>query len=735
MKPKNPLRKLLALLLPAVLILTAIHIPASAKNPAALNLAIISDPHVYPADMTDNYCPAFIEEAAHNGRAIEATQGLFAAALASLKARAAQEQIDFLLVPGDMTEWSEYAGHILVAGLLRRFESETGIPVAVVPGNHDLELGDACDFSSGAKEPARALRRGEFSEVYAELGYDLPNCERFEGGLSYAADLGGDYRLIAMDTTRWRMDGDDRFSKAELRDWALAQCEKARAAGKVVIGMGHYNLGEQMGGQDSLMGSGNLGFDRVGETAEAFADAGMHFYFSGHLHFNEIAVRVSDRGETLYDIMTASSGFFPGGYRTANFSAAGGRIEADVRSVSVPLTNPSPFPDDPYYSTLFGRCYGSPDGGGLVGWLKYAVEFALGPTLRGVSLESLVNVDFEPLNALLRYIDKRLFGQPERLLEIINGLVEEIVAMPVSRLPCTRFIDEYGFGDPDKPGTFEDLGNSALIYLFGKSHDAADDAFVQDALRRMQNGEFVDQLLNFAVPKIIEALGGGVLPLLANSSFTINALGTLAAGLDCPPAFKPLLALLAGPNVRGALSESLYQFASGVMAVQSPTGARDGVLVYDGAAAVPLDPGTFRLPQELSVSVGLTRAEITWYTRSSANTPELIVTDQYGNPAPEVSVSIESVPEDIMAGQLDIGYAKLMGYALSALKHTARLTGLKPGKAYRFTAGDSARGWRSEPRGLNFTDDNPVTAFFKKVWDWLCGMLRIFQVWRINAEL
>jgi len=732
MQKKNPWRRLLALLLPALLLWQIACIPAMAIEPAELRIALISDPHLYPDDMTGGFCEAYIEAQAPNGRAMESNQGLFEAALADLKARAERESLDFLLIPGDMTEWGEYEGHALVARLLMQFEDETGAQVAVVPGNHDLSNSDARDFSSGAMEKARYLKHDEFPEVYATLGYDLPGCERF--GLSYAADLGDDARLIAVDSNRRRIGTDERHSQNELRDWVLGQCAAAKAAGKTIVGMGHYPLGELFGGQDTFMD--NFGFGNPGGAAEAFADAGMHLYFSGHLHFNEIAIRVSDRGEPLYDVMTASTAFFPGGYRTVRLSGLGGRTGADVRSRAVPLTNPSPHPDNPFYATLYGRGFGSPDGGGLAGWVKHAVRFALGPALRDMRLEAMVKgrgIDLAPLNALLRWLDGRLFGQPERLLATINGLVEELLAMPVSKLPCTRFMDEFSFGDSAKPGTFEDLGNSVLIYLFGKSHGAADDPFVQDVLRRMQNGEFIDQLLNFAVPKILEALGRDVLPLLLNNPAAICALQKLAKGLDCPLLFMPLLALVAGPAKRDALSASLYRFVSGVVTGQSPTGGPDGTLVYDGPVKIPTDPGAFRLPQSLRVSANWTNAEITWYTRQSAGAPALIVTDKDGNSAPEVEVSIASQAQDIMAQQLDIGFAKLLGYSRPALKHTARLTGLQPGKTYRFTAGDSERGWWGEPQQFTAVWENPVRAFFGQVWDWLCGMLRILRVWRANA--
>jgi len=706
MKTKEALRKALALVLPVLLLAGAALVPAMAKKSpgdSELRVAVISDSHVYRADMTDDFCKAFVEESTHNGRAIESTQKRFEAALADVKARAAEEKLDYLFVPGDMTEWSEYAGHVLVAGLLEKFEEETGIPVVAIPGNHDLELSDACDFSTGKKQPARAMQREEIVEVYAGLGYDLPNCRRYPNGLSYSADLEGGYRLIAADTDRWQF-GADRISQEALRDWVLEECARARKDGKTIIGMGHHPLAEQMGNMDTFMGE-NYGFGDALRAAEAFADAGMHFYFSGHLHFNEIAMRVSDSGEPLYDIMTAATGFFPGGYRVVKLNREGKKITADVRTVDMPLTRSSPFPDNPYYSTLYGRSYGSPHGDGLKGWLHYAIEFALGNTLRELRFEDMVKdagVDFLPLNALLRYLDERLFGQPERLLEILYGLADEIVAMPVSDLPCTYLRRDFGFGDPNKPGTFEDMGNCALIYLFGKRGDADKDPFFQDVLRRMQNGEFIDQLLRFVVPKVVAALGGEVIPLLMNNPAAIRALKDMAKCLDCPLLFLPLLALVVDGPKREALSQSLYHFASGIVEVQSPTGSPDGKLVYNGPVKVPTNPETFRTPQELAVKVdGLQSAKVTWVARSSAKTPEVKVTDKDGNPAPEVKVTITSAEDEVMAVQLDIGFAKLAGRAQPVLRHTARLTGLKPGKDYLVTAGDGKWGWWAEPRPLN----------------------------------
>jgi len=738
MKQKLFLRRLLALLLPLLLLLPAAQIPAAAAIPAVLRVAVLSDPHLLPDGMTGGFCAAYLADNESKGRPPWHSQTLFESALEEIKQRAVSENLEFLLMPGDLTRDGEHGGHVLMAQLLADFEAQTGVQVAVVPGNHDVLKGSAADYTTGKREQARNITPDEFLAFYGDFGYDLPGCVRFGDTLSYAVDLGADYRLIAMDTSFHRLDGAGYCDLYDLRDWVAAQCAQAKTDGKTVIGMGHHNLGEQIGGQEAVMH--NFGFADVRGIAESFAEAGLHFYLSGHLHVNEIAARVSDLGEPLYDITTASTASFPCEYRTVAFTANGNRVEADVRSHAAPLATPPPLPG-PYYATLFGQTFGGALGGGLPGNIKGRIQKELNDLLGSMrasgGIEGLVKglgVDLAPLNALFRYLDQRLLGQPERIAAAVNSLIDEAAALTVSKLPCNKFIAEYGFGHPTKPGTFEDMANTAMVYMFGKVYDPAADPFMQDGLRRLKNGEFLDQALAFAVPKILAALGGDILPLLMNNPAAIRALETLASLPACPLIVVPLLALVVSPARRAALSQSLYGFISAMISSQSPIGARDGTLVYEGPVAVPLDPGTFRLPQEIAVAVdGCQSAKVTWLTRPSAATPALTVTNRNGSPAPEVKVSIAaSKPEDFLAERLDIGFAKILGRVQPVLKHTARLTGLQAGKTYLFTAGDSSWEWYAEPRSLNNLRDNPVMLFLRNVWNqlvtWVCGMLQI--LWR-----
>ena len=87
---------------------------------------------------------------------------------------------------------------------------------------------------------------------------------------------------------------------------------------------------------------------------------------------------------------------------------------------------------------------------------------------------------------------------------------------------------------------------------------------------------------------------------------------------------------------------------------------------------------------------------------------------------PGVSIAITTQFEDITANQIDLGIMKLMGTRMRAAKHTATVTGLKPGKAYKFTAGDSVRNWWSPTQTLSW--ESKLLDFFRQVWNWLCGL-------------
>jgi len=727
---KYPVKLILSLLLCAALLLPAASIPAAAKQPAKLRIALLSDIHYFPEELAGGYNAAFKE---HNiiGQPVEQVPGILRSALAAIKARHKKEKIDYLLISGDLTNTGEYLSHVRLAEILRAFEKETGVAVAVVPGNHDIDYG-AREFTTGVRRDIRKTFPEDFSGIYAKLGYDLPGLARFtpkgdvqEGELSYAVDLGPNYRLIAVDTWRRRV-------SPELREWVVKQCKAAVKAGKTVIGMGHHNLSEQFNGQLTVMQ--NEGLENMREVSEEFADAGMHFYFSGHMHMSEISPWYADSGQVLYDIVVPGLWNFPGGYRVVGFSTEGRKISADVRSYAtdevLPVkANGVTYPR-PYAAAAMKLTFGY-EGEGLAGFVKANAQKGLGGQLRDLQknggLAAMVKdkADLGPLLLLLEYLDNQLDRNTQNIIGLVNNLVDELFALPVSKLPCTRFIDELGFGDKARRGTLEDAGNSLVAYMFWKKHDPKDDPFIQDVLRRLKNGELIAQVLDFAVPKVLEALGAEIVPLLANVDIGMvnRAMGCAVGALS----FPLLLVLALLPGTRDTVSKTLCDFVSGAITSQSPSGrGTDAKLVYDGPVDAPTGPATFRLPYDLSVAIGgnIKSAEVTWYTKASLTSPELKLTDRAGKAAQGVSIEYSTQPAKITANQIDLGVTRMMGCDMQAMKHTAKISGLKPLTLYSFSAGDSRSGWRSAPQRLMPTD-TPVKDFAGQTRDWVLGEAKL----------
>jgi len=713
-------KTILALALTVLLLLPLAPLPARAQAPATLNIALISDPHYFPESMAGGYGPVF-DAGQIVGHPIEQAPGVLRSVLEAIKARALRGEVEYLLIPGDLTREGERGAHEALRDILLQFEKDAKIPVAVIPGNHDIDNGGASTWASGEKKPADQVTAEMFYEIYKDLGYDLPGLVRYttdysvEGNLSYAADLGAKYRLIAIDT-RVR-----RISPA-LREWVVGQCEQAAIDKKTVVGMGHHNLGEQFRGQLTAMQK--EGIENMREISEQFADAGMHFYFSGHLHMSEISPWYSDKGEVLWDIIVPGLYSFPGDYRVASFATEDETVTADVSSyapdeVEAVVANGVEY--KPYYPAALEYSFGY-GGEGLAGFVKAAASKGLGDQLKNLSIAGMA--DLGPLNALLAYLDNQLGKNTQGIIDMINGLIDEAFALPVSKLPCTRFIEELGFGDKNKPGTLADAGNSILAYMFWKKHDPAQDAFIQDVLRRMKNGELLAQVLDFAIPRALDALGAEILPLLADVDVgMVNRAMSCGLGtLGCPLLF--VLAVL--PGTRDTISRTLYDFASGVIASQSPSGrGTDARLVYDGHVDAPTSPETFRLPYDLSAALSGDKksAEITWYTKASLTSPQVKLNDMAG-----VSITYSSEDIKITVNELDLGIMKMMGETLFAAKHTAKLEGLDPGKAYKFIAGDSKCNFWGEEQDLAAHAENPVLAFLRQVWAWLCGMWKLLGI-------
>ncbi len=230
-----------------------------------------------------------------------------------------QLDLDFLLIPGDLTQDSEPENHRWLSNRL----ADLPYPVYVVPGNHDVLERDGGD---------RSIAAADFPRLYAKFGYG----ERQQ--LYYTCTPLPGVRLIGLNSIFFDDHGQQihagRLDDEQLA-WLIATLENARE--DTVMVMVHHNVIEHLPGQ----ARSSLGRRYMLENAPALIDIlqryGVQIVFTGHLHVQDVA-SLDPRSATgrspetlksppqpeklyqrLYDITTGSLVTYPHPFRILHY--------------------------------------------------------------------------------------------------------------------------------------------------------------------------------------------------------------------------------------------------------------------------------------------------------------------------------------------------------------------------------------------------------------------------------
>ncbi len=299
---RRPFKKAVALLLVSAILCTVLSVAAfAASGTEAVRFAVATDVHLR---LPDEELPVHYPESElyyscwGSGNQTHEAAGLLMQTLR----RAEESGAAFVLLCGDLAHNGVEAQHRYFASLLQAFEDESGIPVYVIPGNHDY-------YESTPEE---------FKEYYHGFGYGeaLAADERTA---SYTADLPGGYRLIAIDSNNPGKDGDGLDER--LFSWIDAQARAAAADGKTPIAMMHHPLLEPIPCAGLLMKDFIVRDHEA--VARRFAAWGISYVFTGHEHGNNIASFTAPDGSVVYDILTTALNSYPMEYRMAELSDAG----------------------------------------------------------------------------------------------------------------------------------------------------------------------------------------------------------------------------------------------------------------------------------------------------------------------------------------------------------------------------------------------------------------------------
>ena len=812
---KRFFRKIVSVILTFVIVLSVIPMSSSAVDAIKrgltadndLNFAVMSDMHYYPASLTGNYNEAFMKSV-KTAVAREPYQsvGILESALAGIAEHAKKNGMKYLILSGDLTSNGEYEAHKQLASRLERFEQETGIQVIAIDGNHDINKAQATTYESGKAESARRTSPEEFLDLYKNLGYDIAYHRYVPTNgqanmLSYSVRADG-YRFIVMDTAKYSSDVTDNGKDIgetggcltkEAMNWVIGEIEDAKANGETPVGISHHNFVPHFEGEYTIL----RGFviDDYEELADKLADAGLHFSFTGHIHDSDIAQTVTDDGETLTEICTDSLTAFPNYFREVNATTdSNGRTTMHIESKDVdcvlPVTVNGETYSAPYRIRSLGDSFFGEGGlsqtalnvlGGLLE--KYSDKFAdagmvAGLKGMGLDIEGLLKGFFGDglkigdtelfttknlmgfIEDLLNQIYDNYLKDPQKTSEYLVNSIDKLLKVQVSDLPNTRFIDEYGFGDRNKPGTFEDFLECIIVYKYEGKLLMKDDPFMMDAIDKLNNGDTVfkifDVLVDILSNDLLREKALKDLKLNLGAFFpkgtTFECIGSIltvtmmAVFLGDTSYLNVSDKILSAANKLGIVDfKSLWGIAEYYMGEYLTDTQLEGIgqtladlacqfayddnytedvntsVTYDGKVTPVATRENYRIPTVVSQTLGNDRSSrnISWYTKTSVNGTDIEIIPYSDKPvfsgranAPYgVKVNSKTVKTERQYPGVDLGVLGFMNYKFMMNRHIVEVSGLESGKKYLYRVGDASRNWWSETGMFKIEDGSDETSF------------------------
>lgn len=233
-------------------------------------------------------------------------------------------ETEIVLIPGDLSKDGEYESHVSLIKELNALK-KSGKKIFVLTAGHDYnEFGRSYKNDEFVKAKGTQFR--ELYNLYYEFGYKQA-LSVDEETLSYIAEIQEGVRILALNCDS---DGAAKGAIDErLMSWAKVHLEKAREDGAYVLAMCHYPVIPSVPVFD-LVGDAHVKNWR--EVAAFLADNGVELVLTGHMHIQSINEFVTEKGNKLYDICTATTVGTPGKYRRIEIDENG---KMDVKSIPV----------------------------------------------------------------------------------------------------------------------------------------------------------------------------------------------------------------------------------------------------------------------------------------------------------------------------------------------------------------------------------------------------------------
>ena len=256
-------------MLALLLLLTARLCLCAAEEPVRIWLA--TDPHHLSPELTDYGDMFYSVVYVNDGKLTEHSGELVDAFLE--KARTAKA--DAVVITGDLTFDGEMASLTDIAEKCKACW-EAGVPVLVIPGNHDISSVKSRNYFGNKSRPVENFSQADFERVCSCLGRDQA-IARDDASFSYVYAVSDSVWLFLLDAnTDAAPIG--KLPEATLQ-WLETWLQKAHAEGKTVLSFSHQNL----------LPVNELYYDEFTirncqAVLKLYRQYGVRYSFSGHSH-------------------------------------------------------------------------------------------------------------------------------------------------------------------------------------------------------------------------------------------------------------------------------------------------------------------------------------------------------------------------------------------------------------------------------------------------------------------
>ncbi|MBQ8210704.1 MAG: fibronectin type III domain-containing protein [Clostridia bacterium] len=815
------MKRYLAVIMSAVMVcLSCIPAFAHAQSVGDVTFATMAGISYVAPSNRGGYCDAFLLDAKSNNYQYEQLDGLLESSFAALKNKVENENLKYLLINGDITYNGEYSNHAAFAEMLEQLEAETGVQVITLIGGKDVNNASSSSFASGEKKYVVPASARQIKTIYENLGYDIAanvysSYSQTSANLSYSVELDGNYRLIVIDATYFSyQNGVNTVTgmvSDELLEWIKTECTIARYAGQEVIGMCYWDItGKSLGDNSGVLSNAD-------DVAQALADAGMHYIYTAGSGKNDISAVITDDGKVIYDIMTAGLVSYPNTFRVSSFSGGIGTFNVvDADEVEPIVSRTGEIYTQPYRETASLKIqYADYD---LARYFTNIITNYLNSTLipgvqssgsletfvnayYGISLKDTINeaiggglnlfdvvVIFDATNIMnlledmFEQAQTGILSDADALADIIYKRLYSLFNTNISSVACTQFLDTYGFGNKSTGGSLNNFILSLIVYSTYGNEDSSDDAFVNDVIYNLQQGDLVTFLANLIGDVVIEDfLFGDILSTiqfkpqylmffddtensfgsylqtifkmyislhgesdsitgLLNSILKDGILKNYVSGSSVGELVDGLVEYYYSDDDAESTGEQLAAIVSSYASDEDPQVKGDFDVTYDGDKVyfAVASKSNYRLPSMMTITPGgdtSSEAYVTWYTNATVTGSDIeIYSDKNSTFFGQHFIGVEDVAVDVATEEiertyymLDLGFVSVGANTVKLLKHTMKITGLEAGCTYFFRVGDSDKGWWSETASIT-TDEAIDRVSFIHISDTLGDTKADFDV-------